>query len=59
MTQHPRASSLTQLVRAVEKAGKRVRSVEIEWRDVDGRETPVWRIVTDDDAPKMASKIEW
>ncbi len=57
MTQHPRASALTQFVRAVEKAGKHVSAVEVRWENIDGRETPVWRIVTSGDAPESIEPV--
>jgi hypothetical protein len=57
---HPRASELTRLVRAVEAAGKSVAAVEVRWEDQDGREVPVWRIVTGaESGTKVEAEVKW
>lgn len=53
MSQHPRASELTRLIAAVEKAGKTVRAVEIEWRD----NRPVWTLRTEGEESKAVGDV--
>lgn len=57
---HPRASELTRLVRAIEAAGKSVSAVEVEWREIDGREVPTWRILTGAESKtRVDAEVKW
>lgn len=57
---HPRATALTRLVQAVEKAGKTVSGVVVRWEEVDGREVQVWELKVGAEADRPVSKeVEW
>lgn len=57
---HPRASELTRLVQAVEKAGKSVTAVEVRWVDEEGRQVPVWRIVMGEESEaRIEEPVRW
>lgn len=59
MTKHPRAADLTRLIEAVERAGKPVSAVEVQWREIDGRETPVWVLRFGGESGKVEEPVKW
>lgn len=56
---NPRASELTRLALAVEKAGKPVSGVLVRWTEIDGREVQEWEIKTGADERPVSKGVEW